>query len=157
MYRKILVGGVTAAAIVGAGGVALAVGGSDTSGAAPVATVSSDQSQLTDRHPLLSREGRILRRVVHGAVVVQGKDGLVTHNIIVGTVTDVSAASISVRAEDGTSETFVVNSDTKVRVLGDGQRGLSSIDKIAAGDRVGVAGTGTSTLTAKHVVKLPKS
>lgn len=154
MYRKLLVGGMTAAAIVGAGGAALAVSGTDTTSGTPAAaTVSSDQSQLANRHPLLSRDGRILRRVVHGEVVVRGKDGLVTHDIIVGTVTDVSSSSISVRAEDGTSETFAVNSDTKVRVLGDGTRGLSSIGKIATGDRVGVAGTGTSTLTAKHIVR----
>ncbi len=155
MYRRILIGGVTAVAIVGAGGTALAVSGSDTTDGTPASTVASVQGPLSARHPLLSRDGKLLRRVAHGAVVVRGQDGYVTHNLIVGTVTSVSSTSITVRASDGTSETFVVNRATLVRTLGDGTRGLSSIDKIATGDRVGVAGTGTSTLTAKHVIKLP--
>lgn len=152
MYRKILIGGMTAAAIVGAGGTALALSGSDTTSGAPAAaTVASAQSGRAD-HPLLHRDGRLLRRVAHGQIVVKGKDGFVTHDLIVGTVTAVSPNSITVKADDGTSETYVVNGGTKVRVLG---TGTSSIDKIATGDRVGVAGTGTSTLTAKHVIKLP--
>jgi hypothetical protein len=150
MYRTILAGGVAAAAIVGAGSAALAFGTTDsTSG---TATVASAQTQLTTQRPLLGRDLRLLRHVAHGSVVTHGADGFVTHDLIVGHVTDVSATSITVRAADGVTQTYAVTSDTKVRVLGDG---LTSIDKITTGDRAAVAGTGTSTLTAKHVVKLP--
>lgn len=152
MYRKILIGGVTAAAIVGAGGTALALSGdSGSTDGAPAATVVSAQG-TSAAHRLWLHDGRLLRRISHGEIVVKGQNGFVTHDLIVGKVTAVSPTSISVRADDGTSDTFVVNTDTKVRVLGSGP---SSIDKVATGDRVGVAGTGTSTLTAKHVIKLP--
>jgi hypothetical protein len=154
MYRKILIGGVAAAAIVGAGGTALALSGSDSTTGRPATTVVGTQQAL-DAHPLLKRERAWLRRVAHGQVVVRGADGFVTHDVIVGKVSAVSPTAITVRAADGVSETFAVTSDTKVRVLGDGTRGLASIDKIATGDRVAVGGTGTSTLTAEHVVKLP--
>jgi hypothetical protein len=146
MYRKILIGGMTAAAIVGAGSTALAFSGSGTTDGVPQASTE------VAHHPLLHGKGRILRRLVHGQLVVRSKDGFVTHNLIVGTVTSVSPTSITVRAADKTSETFVVGADTKVRVRSSGAGSASSIDKVATGDRVLVAGTGTSTLTAKHVI-----
>jgi hypothetical protein len=146
MYRKILIGGMTAAAIAGAGGTALAFSGSGTTDGTPLTS-----TQAAHR-PLLHGKGKILRRLAHGQLVVRGKDGFVTHNLIVGTVTSVSSTSITVRAADKTSETFVVGKDTKVRVRSNGTRSASSIDKVATGDRVLVAGTGTSTLTAKHVI-----
>jgi hypothetical protein len=157
MYRKILIGGVTAAAIVGTGGAALALSnsGSSTGGTSATTISTGQQPGLLPLHAL-RRDGRALRRVAHGEVVVRGQDGFVTHDVIVGTVTSVSATSITVRAADNTSETYAVTKDTRVRVLGDHARGLSSIDAIATGDHVGVAGTGTSTLTAKHVLKLPR-
>jgi hypothetical protein len=159
MYRKILIGGVTAAVIVGAGGAALALSGAGSDGS--TATVASSDRQSPGLHPLgtlrmLRRDARLLRHVAHGEVVIDGKDGFVTHDVIVGTVTSVSPTSITVRAADNTSETYAVTKDTRVRVLGDRSRGLSSIDDIATGDHVGVAGTGTSTLTAKHVLKLER-
>jgi hypothetical protein len=158
MYRKILIGGMTAAAIVGAGGAALAFSGSDTpSSGTPTAGAASDLranagATAVDRQ--LLRGHRWLKRVAHGEIVTSGDDGFVTHDFIVGTATSVSATSITVRAADQKSETFVVNADTKVRVRGDGQRGLSSIDDVDQGDHVVVAGTGTSTFTAKHVIVL---
>ena len=159
MYRKILAGGVTAAAILGAGGAALALSGSDGSDGTSSTSAPSDHQRGI--HPLrtlhdLRRDARLLRHVTHGEVTIDGKDGFVTHDVIVGTVTSVSATSITVRAADNASETYVVTKDTRVRVLGDRDRGLSSIDDIATGDHVGVAGTGTSTLTAQHVIKLPR-
>lgn len=147
MYRKILIGGVTAAAIVGAGGAALAFTGSDATGNTPASTVA------TAKHPLLHGH-RWLQRVAHGEIVTSSDNGFVTHDFINGTTTSVSATSITVRAADDTSETFVVNSDTKVRVRGDGSRGLAKVTDVKQGDHVVVAGTGTSTLTAKHVIVL---
>jgi hypothetical protein len=156
MYRRILIGGVTAAAIVGAGGSALALSGSDTPIGGQAKTVSTTSSSM-GKHPLLARDGRLLRRLAHGAIVLRGKDGFVTHDLILGTVTAVSPSSITVSAADKTSETFVVTADTKVRVRTIGSGGsFSTIDKVASGDQVLVAGTGTSTMTAKHIVKIVK-
>ena len=162
MYRKILIGGVTAAAIVGAGGAALALSGSGADGTAGTTSGTTvATSQQDGLRPLvglrtLPRDGRLLRRVAHGEVVVRGTDGFVTHDVIVGTVTSVSSTSITVRAADGISETYAVTSDTRVRVLGDHARGLSSIAAIATGDHVAAAGTGAGDRTAKHVLKLPR-
>ena len=52
MYRKILVGGVTAAAIVGAGTAALATTGSDVTAGAPVAAAASSSApRMFSSHP----------------------------------------------------------------------------------------------------------
>jgi hypothetical protein len=156
MYRRILIGGVIAAAIVGAGGVAVALSGSDGSAGTQRTTVSSRRAPAgLGTLRALARDGRLLRRVAHGEVVVRGREGFVTHDVIVGTVTSIAATSITVLAADSTSETYAVTNDTRVRVLGDHSPGLSSIEAIRVGNSVLVAGTGTSTLTAKHVVKLP--
>jgi hypothetical protein len=153
MYRKILIGGVTAAAIVGTGGAALALSGSNPTGGTPVTTAAATQQHRPVQRLLRGHKGKLLRRVAHGEVVVRGKDGFVTHDLIVGKVTAVSSDSITVKAADNTSETYAVGKDTKVRMRTIGSGGAaSSIDKVATGDEVLVAGTGTSTLTAKHVV-----
>jgi Domain of unknown function (DUF5666) len=150
MYRKVLITGVTAAAIVGAGGTALALSGSDQTSGTPSNTTSSAPAKA-GKHD--HKGNRMLRRLAHGQFVVKGKDGkFETHDIIRGTVTAVSATSITVQAQDKKSETFAVNKDTKVRVRDNGKGAASTISKVAKGDRVMVAGTGTSSLTAKHVV-----
>lgn len=151
MYRKILIGGVTAAAIVGAGGTALAVSGSDSTTSGNPVTAAAKQTPAKGKG-----NHRLLRRLSHAQIVTKGKDGFVTHDLIRGSVTAVSATSITVQAADKTSEKFVVTKDTKVRVRTAGKGAASSIDKVAVGDQVMVAGTGTSTLTAKHVVDVKK-
>jgi hypothetical protein len=153
MYRKTLIAGATAAAIVGAGGTALALSGSDTTPGAPAGAAPT-----AAHHPgkgLLGK-GKMLRRLAHAQIVMRGKDGFVTHDLIAGTVTSVSATTITVQASDKTSETFAVTKDTKVRVRSNGKGAASTIAHVASGDHVLVAGTGTSSLTAKHVVDVKK-
>jgi hypothetical protein len=153
MYHKALIGGVTAAAIVCAGGTALAVSGSDGSTGTSATTTATTAAAPTAAHPrLLARANRLLHRLAHGELVVRGKDGFVTRDLIAGTVTAVSATSITVQAADKTSETFVVTKDTKVRVRSNGSGSASTIDQVASGDSVLVVGTGTSTKTAKRVL-----
>lgn len=151
MYRKSLIGGATAAAIVCAGGTALALSGSDTPSATSGTTGTTSATAGRQHHGLFGH-GKLLRRLAHGEVVLRGKDGFVTHDVIAGTVTAVSSSAITVHAADGTSETFAVTKDTKVRVRSNGSGAPSSIDKVADGDHVFVAGTGTTTLSAKHIV-----
>src|SRR5690242_7528030 len=97
MYRKILIGGVTAAAIVGAGGTALAVSGSDspTSGN-PIAAAATQNPAKGKANGKANH--RLLRRLSHAQIVTKGKDGFVTHDLIKGSVTAVSATSITVQA-----------------------------------------------------------
>lgn len=154
MYRKILIGGVTAAAIIGAGGTALALSGDQTTAGSPSGTTHSSGDHSAAKQA--KRKGALLRRLQHGQIVTKGKDGFVTHDLINGSVTSVSATSITVQAADHTSETFVVTKDTKVRMRTTGKGATSSIDKVAKGDHVLVAGTGTSTFTAKHVIDVKK-
>lgn len=75
----------------------------------------------------------------------------VTHNAIRGSVTAVSPTSITVKAADGISKTFAVNSGTKVRAKGAEKAAPSTIAKVKVGDRVGVLGTGTGPMTATHI------
>jgi hypothetical protein len=75
--------------------------------------------------------------------------------VIRGSVTAVSSTSITVLAADTTSETFVLNADTRVlkRTAGKpGSGAKGAIGDIKTGDQVAVAGTGTTTFTATYIV-----
>ncbi|MFA7322790.1 MAG: DUF5666 domain-containing protein [Candidatus Nanopelagicales bacterium] len=86
---------------------------------------------------------------VHGETVTKATDGsFVTHVMVSGTVTSVSATSISVKAADDYSATFVINSSTDVRTTSSG----GTISDIKVGDSVHVDGTKSgSTITADEV------
>lgn len=150
MYRNVLVGGLTAATILGAGGTALALTGSDGS-------TGSSAGSGSHAGQLGHGKARLLKRLQHAEIVTKNAKGFVTHELIKGTVTDVSSTSITVQAADKVSETFIVNGDTKVRVRSGGKGSASSIDKVAKGDQVFVAGIGASSPTAKHVIDVKKS
>jgi hypothetical protein len=150
--------GATAAVIVGAGGTALALTGSDQTTAGTPTSTSSQQATPKGRPGKAAAKGRakLLRRLQHGQLVTRGKNGFVTHDLIKGTVTAVSPTSITVQAGDKKSETFVVDKDTKVRVRTAGKGAAATIAGVSKGDHVAVAGTGTTTYTAKHVVDVKK-
>jgi hypothetical protein len=159
MYRRVLIGGVTAAVILGAGGTAMALTGSDTTTGTPSTPSSTNSAGHAGHRGHHGHHGKgmgFLRRMAHAQVVTRGKDGFVTHDLINGTVTSVSATSITVQAADKTSETFAVTKDTKVRMRSAGKGADSSISAVHSGDHVLVAGTGTTSYTAEHVVDLKK-
>jgi hypothetical protein len=85
-------------------------------------------------------------------------NSFVTHDAIRGTVTAVSASSITVKAADGVSQTYAITSTTKVRLRkgqpgnGNGRGAAGTISDVHTGDKVAVVGTGTTSLTAQHVV-----
>ncbi|HLY33994.1 MAG TPA: hypothetical protein VKQ07_05640 [Jatrophihabitantaceae bacterium] len=158
MWQKIAITGAVAAAIVGVGTAAVATSGPSTTPGTP--TTSSGTNSAAGaaakglrKHPGLARA--FGKRLVHGQVVTQDPNTkqLVTHDFIHGTVSSVSATSITVTAADKTSETFVVNSDTKVRLRTAGKSGSKgSIGDVKSGDQVIVIGTGTSTFTATGIL-----
>lgn len=163
MYRRVLVTGVTAAAIVGAGSTALALSGSDATSGAPTTPTTTSAPDHPGKHGEHGKSGKdksgkrkLLRHAVHAQIVTKGKDGFVTHDFINGTVTAVSPTSITVQAADAKSEMFTVTKDTKIRLRADGKGVTSSISKVSKGDHVLVAGTGTSTHTAKHIIDAGK-
>lgn len=153
MWKKVLVVGTTTAAIVGAGTAALAVTGSSSPSPAPAA-----KSPATAHHQKARGHGaEALRHGMHGTLTVKDAkvaSGFQTYDAIRGKVSTVSSTAITVEAADHTTETYVVNSSTIVHAKADGKsKGQAGhIDKIVKGDEVGVLGTGTTTLTATHVV-----
>ena len=155
MIKKIAIGGLVAAAIVGVGTAALAETGASRSATAGVATAAAGGKVGGGKAERVL--AGLARRVVHGTFVTQGKDSTyVTHDIIRGTVTSVSAASITVQASDKTSEKFTVDAGTKVRIRANGSGSAGTIGQVKSGDTVLVAGTGTGTPTANYVIDSQK-
>ena len=155
MIKKIAIGGLVAAAIVGVGTAALAETGASRSAAAGVATAAAGGKVGGGKAERVL--AGLARRVVHGTFVTHGKDSTyVTHDIIRGTVTDVSATSITVQASDKTSEKFTVDAGTKVRIRSNGSGSAGTIAQVKSGDTVLVAGTGTGTATANFVIDSQK-
>jgi hypothetical protein len=158
MALKRVVVGVTALAVVGGGtGYALAESSHPTTNLAAVSSPSNSPSS-GQKQPKGKQHGRRhrglvrLRTLQHAEWVTRdpktNKD--VTHEAVLGTVTSVSATSITVKATDGYTLTFAVNSDTKVH-LGKGKAG--KVTDIKSGDRALVAGVKSgSTVTAAQVL-----
>lgn len=86
---------------------------------------------------------------IHGEFVVKNADGTYsTHVDVNGAATAVSASSITVKADDGFTATFAINSTTEVRTSATG----GAITDVKVGDTVHVDGTKSgSTLTANDV------
>lgn len=158
MWKKVAIVGASAAIIGGAGTAAFAASGT----AAPIpspasASPTSDTSVSTPKAQDGKRAGlNQLRRAVHATWVTENKKTktFTTHEAIRGQVAAVSPTSITVRAADNLTETFVVGAATRVhtRVLKAG----ASISDVKVGDPVFVGGTGTTTLTAVRVVDAKK-
>ncbi len=89
-------------------------------------------------------------QLLHGERVVKDKDGtIVTVDAQRGTVTTISPSSMTVRSSDGTTWTWTLNGDTKVRGA-DLKKETTS--NIKLGDTVAVAGRRTGgTRTARAV------
>jgi hypothetical protein len=144
MWKKIAIAGAITAAVLGAGSAALATSG-------PSSNTSTEARSAGAADKLLAQPR--LARALHAQWVTRGKDnGFVTHDAIRGEVSAVSATSVSVKAADGVTQTYAVTAETVVRVKGEGKGTTGAIGKVHTGDRVLVVGTGTSTLTAGHIV-----
>ena len=146
--RSIAVGGVVTALVLGGGGIALASSQSDS----PSSAVTASQPAATTKHHRALHWLRVASRIEHGQFVLHGKNGTVTRDLIRGSIVAVSPSAITVRAADGTQETYAVTSQTKVRTRTNGKGAASSIGAVSVGDQVVVLGTGTSQLTANRVV-----
>ncbi|HEX2903691.1 MAG TPA: DUF5666 domain-containing protein [Jatrophihabitans sp.] len=160
MLKKIVIAGSAAAVVLGAGTAALAASGS-TSSPAPSGTAPSSTSG-TANHAAGKHAGKArdeLRRALHATWVTRdGKNSttFVTHDAIRGTVTAVSANSITVKALDNVSQTYAVTSSTKVHSRAAAKGATVTISSVKTGDKVLVAGTGTSSLTATRVLDATK-
>lgn len=93
------------------------------------------------------------RQLLHGERVVKDKDGkIITVDIQRGTVSAVSASSMSVRSSDGTTWTWTLNGTTKVRGANLKKEPTSSIK---VGDTVAVAGQRTGDTRIARAVADP--
>ena len=172
MLKKIaVVGSVIAVAGLGVGGMASAWSGAPAAQAAApsavsaVATSASTNPGSTSPAKTTPAKGAHakkhgkkkaglaaeLLRVSHAQWVSKdGKTGtFVTHDAVRGQVTAAAAGSITIKATDGTTETFTVNGSTKVRVAG---TGATTVAKVKVGDRADILGTGSTTMTATRIV-----
>ena len=158
MWKTIAVAGATVAIIGGAGTAAVAASG--TTAPTPSASLSSSASNSAANGSTTSAASRgavdRLRRAVHATWVSENKKTkmFTTHDAIRGQVTAVSATSITVMAADNVTQTYVLNSGTKVHTRA--KKAPASISDLNSGDPVRVAGTGTTTLTASRVVDTKK-
>lgn len=165
MWNKIAIAAGAGAVLIGGGAAAVAAAASaDTSGSgtatSPTASPSGGVSApAKPGHPGRGlRLGGALGRFEHAEWVSKDGTANVTHDAIHGTVSSVSATSVSVKASDGYRLTFTVNADTKVRVRDTSSTGkragkAGTISDVKTGDNVLVSGVKSgSTVTAKHVL-----
>jgi len=178
LKKLVVIGGIAAVAGLGLAGAAWAGSGSSSpAGVAANSSVALAASSTKDVPTTASApagtahkgkkgkhagRARHLEGAAHGQWVSKdAKTGaFVTHDAVRGDVSAVSATSITIKAADGTSETFVVNGSTKVHVKGatnppagtSAQAPIATIGAVKVGDKVGVLGTGAGTMTATNVI-----
>ena len=166
MWTKATVlGGVTAVALV-AGGAGMAIASAQGTAGPDVATVSpTDDPSPTvspsanpakagkiDRDDLKQILGR-LKDFQHAEWVTTGDTNTyVTHEAILGEIRSVSSTSITVASSDGTSMTFAVNDQTKVRQRQARGTATPTIADLKTGQTVLVGGVKTPDLTARNVL-----
>jgi hypothetical protein len=93
------------------------------------------------------------RQLLHGERVVKDMDGkIITIDVQRGTVTAVSPSSMTVRSSDGTTWTWALNGDTKVRGADLKKEATSNIK---VGNTVAVAGQRTGDTRTARVVGDP--
>jgi hypothetical protein len=160
---KIIVAGVSTAALAGGigAGLAYADAPTDEPTSTPTATATTSPTEETPaaepggkrdqngfRKRAVRRQLRFVARALHGEVTLAGEK----HRVIAfqrGGVQKVSRTSLTVKSNDGFVETYVLSDDTKVRENGDKSK-LSDID---TSDRVLVVATkDDSTLDARRVI-----
>jgi hypothetical protein len=169
MWTKATVlGGVAAVALV-AGGAGMAIASAQGTAGPDVATISptGDPSPTVapsanagnaakagkiDRDGLKQILGR-LKDFQHAEWVTTGDaNAYVTHEAILGEIRSVSSTSITVASSDGTSMTFAVNDQTKVRQRQARGTATPTIADLKTGQTVLVGGVKTPDLTARNVL-----
>jgi hypothetical protein len=157
MWKKVVIASGIGALNIGSGGAALAASTSSTSpspATSSTSTPSAGKAASTSGPVKHHRRRDPLLRAEHAQWVTHDKktNTNVTHDEIRGTVTAVSPTSISVKATDGTTETYSVASTSKVHAKGDTKTSPGTISQVKVGDRAIVVGTGSSTYAATRII-----
>jgi len=156
--RKALLAGAVALALTGTG-TALAWSATGTPTPSPSQTAPGKDTAPGQQD---KRDKKAQRpQALHGEGVVKNADG--TFQTVLeqrGTVESVSDSAITVKSEDGYSQTYAVNADTRITMFptGDDGKRLKPTDgttaDIAAGDTVRISGTKDGDkAAAKRIVK----
>lgn len=145
MRKTAIVIGIGTAVLLGAAGTAFAAESDTAVTTAPAATSTA---------PAHHHHGHRIVRGEYGTWTTFDKktSTATVHEAIRGTVGAVSSSGITVKAADGTSETYTVGTGTTVHVKGDTKTSTGTIAEVKVGDRAIVVGTGQGTFTATHVV-----
>ena len=163
-FRKALLAGVIALALTGAGG-AIAWSATDTPSPSPSSPGKSDKAPGQQKPAKAQRPQHL-----HSESVVKKADGTFETELTQqGTVDAVSATSVTVKSEDGFTQTYAVNADTKIikfpapaadgsPATGDDGKRLKrsevTIAEIAKGEAVRVAGVKNAlNATARQIVE----
>ncbi len=160
--RKIILAGVSTAALAGGIGAGLAYADTPTDGdpttsptatntpadTTPTAEPSDERDQDRDRRRPARRQLRFMAHTLHGEVTLAGEK----HRVIVfqrGTVQNANSETVTVKSDDGFVERYLLSEDTKVRE----DRKDAGVSDIDASDRILVIATKDgSTLNARRVV-----
>jgi hypothetical protein len=123
----------------------------------PSATASgAAHARAAGRHPAQRRltiRRALARNVMHGEVVVKTKQGDRTIDVQRGTVTAITATTVSVKCTDGFTETWTFGKP--IRVIE--HRTSVQPSAVAPGDKVGVAGTKAGAALTASLLVIPKS
>src|SRR4051812_34841826 len=113
MIKKLAAAALTGGLVLGAGTLAWAETGSSPS--TTNGTTPNGPRARAGRRAGIGRPGALLRRAEHGDLTVRTKDGFETVTLDRGTVTAVSATSITVQRPDGQSVTEAIDASTRFR------------------------------------------
>ena len=160
---KVVVAGVSTAALAGGIGAALAYAETPAdepttspsaqattspADATPTAKPTGDRDRDGFRKRQIRRQLRFMARALHGEVTLAGEK----HQVIAfqrGTVEQASSKSVTVKSNDGFVETYLLSDATKVRE----DRHDAAVSDINPSDRVLVVATkDDSTLKARRVI-----
>ncbi|HET7140803.1 MAG TPA: DUF5666 domain-containing protein [Arthrobacter sp.] len=154
--RKALLAGVVALALTGTG---VAIAWSATGTPSPSPSPSASEKANGQENPAKAQRPQRL----HGESVVKKADG--TLETVVsqqGTVDAVSATSVTVKSEDGFTQSYTINGDTRIVKIpadtsqlrnGKGKLPSATAADLKAGDTVRIAGTKDgSTVTATRIL-----
>ena len=99
--------------VVSAGGVALAAQDATTTTQAPSAGVAKDRARAGAVGRGAGWRHGLNRRVLHGEMTVQTRDGIRTVVVARGEVTALSGDAITVKSVDGVETSFRIDGDTR--------------------------------------------
>lgn len=166
MWTKATVLGAVAAVALVAGGAGMAIASAQGTAGPDVATVSptGDPSPTVSPSANAPKAGKVgrdglkqilgrLKDFQHAEwVTTSDANTYVTHEAILGEIRSVSSTSITVTSSDGTSMTFAVNDQTKVRQRQAKGTATPTIADLRTGQTVLVGGVKTPDLTATNIL-----